>query len=210
MDDEIEIRRLWKIRKLALKLCHDRGYLVSQTELDQTLDDFIQKFGDRPSEGRPSKSDMDVLVGKPDDVSDQVFIFFPDHPKIGIKPVKNYFQRMEQDGVSRGIIVISEGLTPSAKQALNAMAPRYVLEMFTDAEILVNITEHKLVPKHTVLTPQEKQDLLSKYKVTDKQLPRIKLQDPVARYYGLKRGQVVKIIRMGETAGEYVTYRMVD
>ena len=36
MDDETETYRLWRIRKTVMQMCHDRGYLVTQDELDQT------------------------------------------------------------------------------------------------------------------------------------------------------------------------------
>jgi len=33
---------------MYLQLCHDRGYLVTQEELDQTLDQFKELYGDSP------------------------------------------------------------------------------------------------------------------------------------------------------------------
>ena len=41
-------------------------------------------------------------------------------------------------------------LTAFAKQCLAEMAPKYVIEVFQEAELLVNITQHVLVPKHQV------------------------------------------------------------
>lgn len=194
---------------MSVQLCHDRGYLVTQDELDQTLEQFKEQFGDKPSEKRPARSDLIVLVAHNDDPTDQMFVFFPDEPKIGIKPVKNYCQRMQEESISRAIIVVQQDMTPSARQALKDMAPKYILESFLESELLINITEHDLVPEHVVLTSEEKSELLSKYKLKETQLMRIQANDPVARYFGLKRGQVVKIIRPSETAGRYISYRLV-
>jgi len=209
MDQEAEVYKLWRIRKTIMQLCHDRGYLVTQDELDQTLDQFKEQFGDRPSERKPARSDLIVLVAHNDDPTNQMFVFFPDEPKIGIKTVKNYCQRMQEENISRAIIVVQMGMTPSAKQALTDMAPKYILEQFLESELLINITEHELVPEHVVLTPEEKTELLQRYKLRESQLMRIQASDPVARYFGLKRGQVVKIIRPSETAGRYISYRLV-
>nr|KAF6481564.1 RNA polymerase II, I and III subunit E [Molossus molossus] len=86
MDDEEETYRLWKIRKTIMQLCHDRGYLVTQDELDQTLEEFKAQFGDKPSEGRPRRTDLTVLVAHNDDPTDQMFVFFPDQLKNNSSP----------------------------------------------------------------------------------------------------------------------------
>lgn len=144
-----------------------------------------------------------------DDPTDQMFVFFPDEPKIGIKTIKTYCTRMQEENIHRAIVVVQAGMTPSAKQSLVDMAPKYILEQFLESELLINITEHELVPEHVVMTPEEKQELLQRYKLKENMLMRIQAGDPVARYFGLKRGQVVKIIRPSETAGRYISYRLV-
>ncbi|KAG7153891.1 DNA-directed RNA polymerases I, II, and III subunit RPABC1-like [Homarus americanus] len=196
MEDEAETYKLWRIRKTIMQLCHDRGYLVTQDELDQTLDQFKEQFGDKPSERHPARSDLIVLVAHNDDPTDQMFVFFPDEPKVGVRTIKTYCTRMQEENIQRAIIVVQSGMSPSAKQ-------------FLESELLINITEHELVPEHVVMTAEEKTELLQRYKLKDNQLMRIQAGDPVARYFGLKRGQVVKIIRPSETAGRYISYRLV-
>ncbi len=97
---------------------------------------------------------------------------------------------MQEEKISRAIIVVQTGMTPSAKQSLVDMAPKYTLETFREAELMINVIAHELVPEHVVMTPDEKKELLARYKLKEHQLPRIQQSDPIARYYGLKRGQV--------------------
>lgn len=116
---------------------------------------------------------------------------------------------MRQDSVGRAILVTNGKFSNFAKQSLLELAPLQLIEHFRDEELLVDITEHELVPLHVVLSEADKAALLARYKLKESQLPRIQAGDPVARYYGMSRGQVVKIIRPSETAGRYVTYRIV-
>lgn len=88
MDDEETTFRLWRIRKTVMQMCHDREYLVTQEELDQDVDGFKAQFGDRPSENHPSRSDLSILVAHNEDPTDQMFVFFPEEPKVGIKTIK--------------------------------------------------------------------------------------------------------------------------
>ncbi|KAH0625754.1 hypothetical protein JD844_033974 [Phrynosoma platyrhinos] len=111
-------------------------------------------------------------------------------PKVGIKTIKMYCQRMQEENITRALIVVQQGMTPSAKQSLVDMAPKYILEQFLQQELLINITEHELVPEHVVMTKEEVTELLARYKLRENQLPRIQAGDPVARYFGIKRGQV--------------------
>ena len=199
-----EWQKMYRVRKTCFKMLHKRGYIVPDDELAMSSDDFKNRFGETPA-----RAALTILVEKTDDSADQIFVFFPDDEKVGVKPIKVYCERMKDEQVRKAIIVVKVNLTPFAKQALREMTQRgYRVEYFRDAELLVDITEHKLVPNHVLLSPAEKKELLDRYRLKETQLPKIQLQDPVARYLGLKIGEVVKIVRPSETAGRYITYRI--
>jgi len=190
-------------------MLRDRKYIVPD-KFDLTLDAFKQNHCEQKTL-RLLRSELTILVCKQDDPSDYLSVYFPDDAKVGVKPIRQYYEHMKQEKIQKAIIVVIQGMTPFAKQALSELCnvSKVHIEQFTENELLVNITEHILVPKHVLLTEKDKKELLAKYKLKDTQLPRMQQQDPVARYYGLQRGQIVKIIRPSETAGMYVTYRIV-
>lgn len=75
--------------------------------------------------------------------------------------------------------------------------------------ITVDISLHELVPKHEVLTKLDKQELLRRLGVTESELPRILLTDPAARNLEAKPGDVIRITRKSQTAGQSTYYRTV-
>ena len=72
------------------------------------------------------------------------------------------------------------------------------------------ILKHMLVPKHIVLSEEEKRKVIERYAGGDPyKLPYILSSDPVVQIIGAKPGDVIKIIRKSPTAGEYIYYRLV-
>jgi len=69
---------------------------------------------------------------------------------------------MNEQDVKRAILVVQQGMTSFAKQAIVEICakermlgnPDLALECFQESELLVNITKHVLVPQHQVLTKE--------------------------------------------------------
>ncbi|MEM5843652.1 MAG: DNA-directed RNA polymerase subunit H [Candidatus Aenigmatarchaeota archaeon] len=73
----------------------------------------------------------------------------------------------------------------------------------------MEIESHRLVPKHILLSEKEKEELLKKYGITLKELPRILSSDPMVKALNAKVGDVIKIIRKSPTAEVSEYYRVV-
>jgi DNA-directed RNA polymerase subunit H (RpoH/RPB5) len=101
------------------------------------------------------------------------------------------------------------------KEKLSSANMKQIIELgdgvnvFEISELLFNISKHILVPKHELVVDDETiQKILSDYGLKNRhQLPLITRNDPMARYLGLRSGQLVRVTRTSPAAGEYILYR---
>jgi DNA-directed RNA polymerase I, II, and III subunit RPABC1 len=144
--------------------------------------------------------------GQPANVG-TIWVEFSSEPNIGIKHMRTFAHTIVSENYHTGIFVCQHNPTAAAMKIVPTVLPA-IIEVFEEADLLVNITKHELVPTHHLLSREEKRRLLERYRLKETQLPRIQSADPVARYMGLKRGMVVKIVRKSETSGRYASYRL--
>ena len=73
-----------------------------------------------------------------------------------------YVERMAQQQIPKGVCIYQQTMTSSANKVIQSLPSKHTLESFQENELLVNITHHVLVPKHEVLTSEEKAALLQR------------------------------------------------
>jgi DNA-directed RNA polymerase subunit H len=73
---------------------------------------------------------------------------------------------------------------------------------------MVDVSQHNLVPEHTVLDEEDVEEVLAEYDIDRTDLPKIKRTDP-ALPAEAEVGDVVEIVRDSRTTDRAVVYRLV-
>jgi DNA-directed RNA polymerase subunit H len=73
---------------------------------------------------------------------------------------------------------------------------------------MVDVTQHELVPEHSVLAEDELDSVLAEYGIKRTDLPKIKRTDP-ALPSDVEVGDVVEIVRDSRTTERATVYRLV-
>lgn len=116
-----------------------------QEHLERTKEEFINQYGEDPK-----REDLTILAPKQDDPTNQVvgsdctpchvhantpnhnahqiFVFFPDDAKVGVKAIKLVCEHMKNEGVKRAIMVVISNLTPFARQCLEEVRHVHCIE----------------------------------------------------------------------------------
>jgi len=82
------------------------------------------------------------------------------------------------------------------------------LQFFYTKQLMYNPTKHEYVPEHIKLSEEETVSIMKSNMIRSKlYMPIILHNDPIAKWLGLKQGDVVKIIRYNENSGVSFYYR---
>jgi DNA-directed RNA polymerase I, II, and III subunit RPABC1 len=198
---------LFRVYKTLLSMLHNRGY-----DIDAALRTMDKKRFDSlymGHDGVVRKELLRMTVKRSAAPEDQLMVFWTDGGKVGVGPIRNFFDQLQAHGVKRGILVVENAVSPFGKQALATFRPTHVVEYFSYAELKFDITTHSMVPRHRVLSKEERKQLFESLQITPVNLPRMQPTDPVARYFGMDRMDVVEITRKSKETDTYVTYRIV-
>lgn len=192
--------KMGKSFQTVAEMFHDRQFLTPE-ELE-----VLASLSDKEIAAFSQKGAFNIDIG-----SKLRIIYFMG--KFQIQAFKAFFE----DEFDLYVAVMGTKLTTNNIKSIHEMEKKLAserdtqinMQFFVVDELLFNITKHVLVPKHEVITDEKEiAGLVERYNVKSRhQFPLILKSDPVAKYYGIKPGQVVKITRVSPSAGEYVMYR---
>jgi len=68
---------------------------------------------------------------------------------------------------------------------------------------------HIFLPKHTIASEEEVDEVLKKYSITKENLPILKSDDPSAKALNAKAGDIIRIVRHHSDGKEALYWRVV-
>ncbi len=168
---------------------------------EEMLKKTIEKFED---DGYKIERSGKELIGTTQDEKIIVKVVTGEK-SIGVALVRTLIKRGEKEKTTEIHIVSDSPLTPQAKKLVVEQEIRYL----SMQNVLIDLLQHNLVPKHKILPDEEKERLLREIGIKIEQLPKIRRTDPIIKLLRGKPGDIVRIHRPSPTAGTAIYYRLV-
>lgn len=135
-------------------------------------------------------------------------IIFLTYKKSGIKETRHAIENCELPG--KNIIIFSTELTTFSTRMIEENKAKKNIEIWTLQDLFIDPTKHYMCPKHEIIGKNEKDMVLNTYKARSCDFAKISVNDPVIRWYGGKRGSMVRVTRPTPNGFFYFYYRIIN
>lgn len=142
-----------------------------------------------------------------------VLVVFSEKARVTEREFNNILEFAERNGYSNGIIIVTDS-RPSESvltvlRSYIADKEHPLVQLFELRHLQFDISAHRKVPKHRILTRDELTKVLKEFHADSPTLfPRIDCQDPMAKWTGARPGDVLEITGLCEASGENRRYRI--
>lgn len=211
----MDFDNIFKSRKIILEMLEIRGGDISPYE-NQTQEELNILFQQHGSKSNSEFDTLDILVENKKD-ENKIMIKYLTNTKVRNQNIISCIDEIyESDIIDKKDVLV---IITRDKINYQGTLVEYINRIFSQDKIfaqvlslnnlLFNITDHELVPKYRIMTQDEKNNIISKlYLENEEQLPNILVTDPVAKFYGVRVGDVCEIEYNNHTNGKNKFYRL--
>lgn len=106
-------------------------------------------------------------------------------------------------------LIVVKNISSKATQTIYSNHSK--TEIFLESSLMINLIENVFVPRYEILDKEtdDYKKFCELYSCKKRNIPKLNFIDPMARYYNLKKGDIVRVIRASETSGLSSFYRIV-
>ncbi|MHA1168141.1 MAG: DNA-directed RNA polymerase subunit H [Candidatus Hodarchaeales archaeon] len=149
---------------------------------------------------------IDITGKKKEGDSDKKIIArIPLDDPIGVGVLRDFRKELEDKKFDQALLIARGKYTHYTKRE----AQKNGIETFSLKFPFFDLFSHELVPFHEIAKPEEVDDVVRKFSINVKQLPKISHVDPAVQLLGAKPGDIIKITRESLTSGKFVAFRYV-
>lgn len=180
---------LRNVLRVSGEMLVDRGFALTYTAA--SIADLLARMGN---------SDAIIEAYREEEGATKcVLVFFHNEDRVGIKQLRMW---RERDADAKLIIVSTEG--PTAFTRKEADGNDGNVEFFNFKQLCVNITRHRLVPRHQKVSADQ-----VPYDIRGEEWPKLYTNDAVASYYAFRPGDIIRVTRTIGYPEPVVYYRKV-
>ena len=190
------------VKTTIIKIFTNRGFIEVLNK-----DKYIQKFINDENDDLEYVINLDKNINYNTEIKNKkvyVKIFNYKISSVNEKsPIGEFLKKYNKEYK----FIIVQDITAKTEETINLYHTQ--VEIFRFNKLQSDITQHMLVPLHEVLSKDEGENVLEAYRARKREMPLIRTNEDIAKYYNMKPGEVTRIYRPSPLTCEAVGYRMV-
>ena len=206
---------LYRSRSILLEMLEQRGFNTEEYQ-HFTKDDISTMMNQNKNQDSIHPGSLDILLEKSD--KSKIYVKyklekFKQVNKLDKQLTEIYSDVLDKSKDTLILIYIDRVEFKASKDNKVELyvnekwsSNKYFIQIFGLENFLFNPTKHIIIPEHRIMDKSEIKIMMEKNDIS--KLPTIRREDPVAKFIGMRPGDICEITILSPHSGSYKKYRL--